>query len=322
MGDWRLRGAAVCILRAYLSLPFQARPVCAHLMLQRYIYPKIAQTYHARISLRSHRSALLERMTRSLEELKEKQHATFAALPQPAPFRELAKYAGCHGLDQLAIAAGDLQDVPPITMLRCAIEDCSKAEQKATSAELFHALEVKFPWVAEEGSQHEVRSFCISSRRNQCRCFSPGDSLAHTYNNANISTRRVYTAIKHTLSLHASHCPNTLSGHRLDIHPTHTHTRTTPPHLPRHPEDRTAPAFVHAAQIPTHLPSALRPHRLHHDTDLRAPDRLPRARAWLGGAARARGGRGPAGHPRPQGPCPQPALLHASVAEARVRERD
>lgn len=162
MGGWRLHGTVICILRAYLSLPFQGRPACVHLVLQRYIYPKIAQTYHARLSLRSHRSALLERMTRSLEELKETQHATFAVLPQPEPLRELAKYAGCHGLDQLVIAAGDLQDVPPITMLRCAIQDSSKAERKATSAELFHALETKFPWVAEEGSQHEVRSFCIS----------------------------------------------------------------------------------------------------------------------------------------------------------------
>ncbi|KAI1796199.1 hypothetical protein LXA43DRAFT_1090283 [Ganoderma leucocontextum] len=121
----------------------------------RFLYPKIAQTFHARLSLRSHRSALLERMTRSLEELKETQHATFAILPQPEPFCEPAKYAGCHGLDQLVISAGDLQDVPPITMLRCAVEDCSKAELKATSAELFRMLEVKFPWVAEEGAQHE-----------------------------------------------------------------------------------------------------------------------------------------------------------------------
>ncbi|KAM5535508.1 hypothetical protein V8D89_010845 [Ganoderma adspersum] len=121
----------------------------------RYLYPKVAQTFHARISLRSHRSALLERLTRSLEDLKETQRATFAVLPQPEPFREIAKYAGCHGLDQLVMAAGDLQDVPPITMLRCAIEDCTKAERKATSAELFRTLEAKFPWVAEEGSQHE-----------------------------------------------------------------------------------------------------------------------------------------------------------------------
>ena len=101
-------------------------------------------------------------MTRSLEDLKETQRATFAVLPQPEPFSEIAKYAGCHGLDQLVIAAGDLQDVPPITMLRCAIKDCTKAERKATSAELFRTLEAKFPWVAEEGSQHEVRLFWIS----------------------------------------------------------------------------------------------------------------------------------------------------------------
>ncbi|EJF62407.1 hypothetical protein BD309DRAFT_877577 [Dichomitus squalens] len=121
----------------------------------RFLYPKIAQMYQARISLRSHRSALLERLTRSLGDLKEAQQSTFAILPQPELFREPTKYAECHGLDELISAAGDVQDVPPITLLRCAIEDCSKGERKATSPELFRVLEAKFPWIAEEGAQHE-----------------------------------------------------------------------------------------------------------------------------------------------------------------------
>ena len=126
--------------------------------MQRFIYPKIAQTYQARLSLRTHRKVLLERLTHSLEELKTTQQSTFAVLPQPEPFREPAKYAECRGLEQLVTAAGDDKNVPPIALLRCAIADCSKAGLKATSAELFGALEAKLPWIAEEGAHYEVRN--------------------------------------------------------------------------------------------------------------------------------------------------------------------
>ena len=155
-----LRSLIARILRTFLV--HSQHPTHTHPTRQRFLYPKIAQTYQARISLRSHRSALLERLTRSLEDLKETQRSAFAVLPQPEPFREPAKFADCHGLEQLASAVGDAQDVPPITLLRCAIEDCSKGEQKSTSAELFRVLEAKFPWVATEGAQHEVRRFRVS----------------------------------------------------------------------------------------------------------------------------------------------------------------
>ncbi|KAI0353022.1 hypothetical protein OH77DRAFT_1427793 [Trametes cingulata] len=121
----------------------------------RFIYPKIAQTYQARLSLRTHRKALLERLTRSLEDLKETQRATFAVLPQPEPFPEPVKYRSCNTLEQLKEASEGAKDVPPITLLRCAIQECTKRGQKATSAELFAKLEEKFPWIAEDGAQHE-----------------------------------------------------------------------------------------------------------------------------------------------------------------------
>ncbi|TFK88928.1 hypothetical protein K466DRAFT_546215 [Polyporus arcularius HHB13444] len=121
----------------------------------RFLYPKIAQTYQARLSLRTHRRALLERMEHSLEDLKATQQSTFAVLPQPQPIREAARFAGCHGLEQLAAASNDERDVPPISLLRCAIEDCSKEGRRATSAELFRTLETKFPWIADEGAQYE-----------------------------------------------------------------------------------------------------------------------------------------------------------------------
>ena len=99
---------------------------------------------------------MLQRMTVTLEELKATQRSTFAVLPQPEPFRESTRYRECHGLDQLVAASKGEKDVSPISLLRCAIEDCSKEGHKATSAELFRVLEAKFPWVAED-AQYEVR---------------------------------------------------------------------------------------------------------------------------------------------------------------------
>ncbi|OJT05321.1 hypothetical protein TRAPUB_3762 [Trametes pubescens] len=121
----------------------------------RFIYPRIAQTYQARLSLRTQRKALLERLTNSLQDFKATQQSTFAVLPQPEPLREPVKYRECLTLDKLADASKDEQDIPPVTLLRCAIQECSKGTKKATSAELFGILEEKFPWVAAEGSQHE-----------------------------------------------------------------------------------------------------------------------------------------------------------------------
>ncbi|KAI0375830.1 hypothetical protein BV20DRAFT_959889 [Pilatotrama ljubarskyi] len=121
----------------------------------RFIYPKIAQTYQARLSLRTHRKALLERLTHSLEDLRETQRSAFAVLPQPEPFPEPTKYKSCSTLEQLKEASQGAKDVPPITLLRCAIQECTKRGQRATSAELFANLDETFPWVAEDGAEHE-----------------------------------------------------------------------------------------------------------------------------------------------------------------------
>ncbi|KAH9899683.1 hypothetical protein C8Q73DRAFT_638478 [Cubamyces lactineus] len=144
------------LLNVFRALTWIAGGSAALLLVYfRFIYPKIAKTYQARLSLRAHRKAQLERLTHSLEDLKESQRSTFAALPQPEQYREPAKYRACRTLDELAEASKDEQDVPPNTLLRCAIQQCSKSGQKATSAELFRLLEEKFPWIAAEGAQHE-----------------------------------------------------------------------------------------------------------------------------------------------------------------------
>ncbi|KAI0650553.1 hypothetical protein C8Q79DRAFT_944226 [Trametes meyenii] len=121
----------------------------------RFIYPRIAQTYQARLSLRTHRKTHLERLTNSLDDLKTAQRSTFAVLPQPDPFHEPAKYRSCRTLAQLAEASAGEKDLSPITLLRCAIQECAKGTHKATSAALFRMLEETFPWVADGGAELE-----------------------------------------------------------------------------------------------------------------------------------------------------------------------
>ncbi|OBZ76650.1 hypothetical protein A0H81_03892 [Grifola frondosa] len=58
---------------------------------------------------------------------------------------------------------------------------------------------------------------------------------------------------------------------------------TVPPlSSPRSPSSKTHSHHARARKpLPAHLPSALGPHRLHCNTDVRAPDRVPRARVGL-----------------------------------------
>ncbi|KAH9948389.1 hypothetical protein B0H21DRAFT_707808 [Amylocystis lapponica] len=124
----------------------------------RFLYPRIAQTFHARHSLRTHQRDLLGKLTNSLTSLKETQSATFAVLPHPEPYKD-AQYGHCHTLDELVAASEGRQDIPDSTLLRCGIADLTAQGQKATTEVLFHALDTKFAWLADsaEGTQHDVR---------------------------------------------------------------------------------------------------------------------------------------------------------------------
>ncbi|KAH9943275.1 uncharacterized protein BXZ73DRAFT_74267 [Epithele typhae] len=121
----------------------------------RFLYPRIAQTYQARVSLHVHRSALLDRMTKTLNDLKATQKTTFAVLPQPELLREPPQYAICSTLDELVEASAGSRDISAQSLLRCAIAECSKTGQNATSADLFRVLVTKLPWIPEEGANYE-----------------------------------------------------------------------------------------------------------------------------------------------------------------------
>ncbi|EPS94305.1 hypothetical protein FOMPIDRAFT_1033410 [Fomitopsis schrenkii] len=122
----------------------------------RFIYPTIAQSFQARHALRTHQKELLGRLTTSLEMLKATQAETAAVLPR-LEVDEEDQYREFQSLDDVLKASGESQDLPDITLLRCAIADLS-ADKKPTTAEaIFLVLEGKVSWLRDdEGSvRHE-----------------------------------------------------------------------------------------------------------------------------------------------------------------------
>ncbi|KIP12749.1 hypothetical protein PHLGIDRAFT_97395 [Phlebiopsis gigantea 11061_1 CR5-6] len=120
------------------------------LLYFRFIYPRIAQTFHARHSIQSHQKTLLGRLTESLEALKASQAETFAALPRPEAYTIPPSYRHCQSLDDVVNAAGDARDIPHIPLLRYAAAELSSQKAKPTAEAIFQLLESKLPWIQTE----------------------------------------------------------------------------------------------------------------------------------------------------------------------------
>ncbi|KAH9927260.1 uncharacterized protein B0H18DRAFT_1003752 [Fomitopsis serialis] len=122
----------------------------------RFLYPRIAQTYQARHALQTHQKDLLGRLAASLESLKATQGETVAVLPRPAPAEDV-HYGQCQTLDEVVKASESSQDVPDVTLLRCALADLAAEKKPATPEAMFLVLEGKITWMKDdEGSvRHE-----------------------------------------------------------------------------------------------------------------------------------------------------------------------
>lgn len=140
-------------------------------MIQRILLPRITRTTVARQSIRSHHLSLLRRLTTSMGSLKESQAESYAALPRPDPYRETSQFNACHSIVDVLTALGDKKpdtdNLPPISLIRCGIEEYGKGkagdQTKPSTEELFQLLEDRVPWlVSEEGLVYEV-SFSQSS---------------------------------------------------------------------------------------------------------------------------------------------------------------
>lgn len=125
--------------------------------MQRYLYPRLAQTYDARYSIQAHQKNLLGKLTESAAALKATQTEAFSLFPSPQLFKEDTKYEACHTLDEIATASEDKKDIPELSLLRCAIEDLMSQNKTSSTEAIFQSLEAKFTWlIADENAKYEV----------------------------------------------------------------------------------------------------------------------------------------------------------------------
>ncbi|KAG9317368.1 hypothetical protein JVU11DRAFT_1567 [Chiua virens] len=141
----------------------------------RYLLPRLTQSYQARLALRKHQSSLIVGLVASASTLKETQAESYKDLPRIVPVYEDPQYAQYHSIHDLLSHLGNpreesSQDVPDITLLRCALEELDQSETDGTSTEdLFHHLESKLPWLGhEEGA---TRQNDLWNRLNDCSLF-------------------------------------------------------------------------------------------------------------------------------------------------------
>lgn len=162
IATWFAGGSAAILLLYFVSFlhtsVYEIPPLTYSYHTQRFIYPRIAQTFYARHSLQSHQKSLLAKLTSSLEALKASQTETFSVLPRPPSYRLPPKYKDCQSLDDIVAVSEDSHDLPHIPLLQYAIAELSSQKAKPTAEAIFQLLESKLPWIqAEEDAKFEVR---------------------------------------------------------------------------------------------------------------------------------------------------------------------
>lgn len=152
--------------------------------IQRYLMPLLIQSYHARLSINTHQKDLLTRLATSIKSLKETQSETFSVLPMPQSFAENPKYRDCHTLDTIvAVSENNPKEIPPFSVLRCAMEEFAAQSRDPDTETLFRAIEAKLPWLnSENGSQYQVNpthffQFCHRSCVSYCQERSLADFI-------------------------------------------------------------------------------------------------------------------------------------------------
>jgi hypothetical protein len=122
----------------------------------RFILPRLTESYKSRHALQLHQTKLLERFNKSVKELKDSQESQLDNLPRLPPFHEAETFTKCETVEAALAAAGDVNRVPDVTLLRCAIA-AYLAEHKRgpTSEELFASLEAQAPSIVEDEKRRE-----------------------------------------------------------------------------------------------------------------------------------------------------------------------
>ncbi|EIN10534.1 hypothetical protein PUNSTDRAFT_142529 [Punctularia strigosozonata HHB-11173 SS5] len=116
------------------------------LLYYRFILPRLAHSYHARHSLRTHQASLMEKLNNSIQSLREVQTETFSLLPAPERFLEATPFKDCTTLDELFSTESSKGTIPDVSLLRCAIQDVIAAQEGvkgASTDQIFALLESK-----------------------------------------------------------------------------------------------------------------------------------------------------------------------------------
>ncbi|KAF9478182.1 hypothetical protein BDN70DRAFT_860632 [Pholiota conissans] len=149
------------------------------LLYRRFLFPKIAQTWLARHSLRSHHLMLMSQLNTSLTSLKNSQFESFSILPHSDPFKEPKQFSTCNSVAEILKVASskekepEFTKLPIISLLRCGIKELGG---EPTTEELFRFLEAQIPWLlTDEGLEFEQEIWDILC---SCRLFSKAISLS------------------------------------------------------------------------------------------------------------------------------------------------
>lgn len=117
----------------------------------------------ARHSIMGHQNTLLKQLVGSLETTREAQKAAFATLPKIEPLDEIAPCRDCQTLADIVVAkeAKPPRNIPPYTVLRCALADFAAKGEQPTTDELFHEVSSKLPWIEADSSYFVGRSYGV-----------------------------------------------------------------------------------------------------------------------------------------------------------------
>ncbi|KAI6105907.1 hypothetical protein F5141DRAFT_1196802 [Pisolithus sp. B1] len=164
------------------------------LIYYRYLLPRLAKSYEARLALRNHQLSLLLRLRDSAERFKSEQAESYMELPRVPKYHEEEPFASFETLDDviahlplsrsttqvgtsalLSVETSDEkrgEEVPELTILRCGLNELVRTKNRGSGGngngnsaavsteELFSYLESKLPWISMEhegGARRQTR---------------------------------------------------------------------------------------------------------------------------------------------------------------------
>ncbi|KZV77117.1 hypothetical protein PENSPDRAFT_596939 [Peniophora sp. CONT] len=125
------------------------------LIYHRLLLPRLTRSANARRSLKLHQRDLLSKLTTSAQELRETQRQSFAILPQSTASGELPPYADCKSVKEVLSEHTGSAEVPPVSLLRCALIDLGSSTPGPTTDELYAHLYDKIQWLEGDAAYQE-----------------------------------------------------------------------------------------------------------------------------------------------------------------------